>query len=46
MWQLVVGYNLRTLEVREEMKKSLNSLSGVSDDVTPEDPDIGNGAFE
>lgn len=28
MWQLVIGYNLRTLEVREEMKKSL----GGSDD--------------
>jgi len=25
MWQLVVGYNLRTLEVREEMKKSLSA---------------------
>ena len=23
MWQLVIGYNLRTLEVREEMRKSL-----------------------
>lgn len=23
MWQLAIGYNLRTLEVREEMKKSL-----------------------
>jgi hypothetical protein len=23
MWQLVIGYNLRTLEVREEMKQSL-----------------------
>jgi hypothetical protein len=23
MWQLVVGYNLRELEVREEMKQSL-----------------------
>lgn len=28
MWQLVIGYNLRTLEVREEMKKS---LSGATD---------------
>lgn len=25
MWQLVVGYNLREMEVREEMKKSLSS---------------------
>ena len=24
MWQLAIGYNLRTLEVREEMKKSLS----------------------
>ncbi|KAI2490296.1 DUF760-containing protein [Fragilaria crotonensis] len=26
MWQLVVGYNLRELEVREEMKNSLRKL--------------------
>ena len=25
MWQLAIGYNLRTLEVREEMKKSLSA---------------------
>ena len=31
MWQLVVGYNLRELEVREEMKKSL--LQGSTDDT-------------
>jgi Protein of unknown function (DUF760) len=24
MWQLAIGYNLRTLEVREQMKKTLN----------------------
>ena len=24
MWQLVIGYNLRELEVREEMGKALN----------------------
>jgi Protein of unknown function (DUF760) len=30
MWQLVVGYNLRELEVREEMKKNL--LNGYSKD--------------
>jgi Protein of unknown function (DUF760) len=38
MWQLVVGYNLRTLEVREEMRKSLTNgttLSGESG-VVPE----------
>jgi Protein of unknown function (DUF760) len=29
MWQLVIGYNLRTLEVREEMKQSM--LSGVDE---------------
>jgi hypothetical protein len=28
MWQLAVGYNLRELEVREEMKKNLKSLTG------------------
>jgi len=34
MWQLAIGYNLRTLEVREEMKKSLASgnSSGSFDD--------------
>jgi len=26
MWQLAVGYNLRELEVREEMKKSLQRV--------------------
>lgn len=31
MWQLVVGYNLRELEVREEMKKNL--LNGFSKDA-------------
>lgn len=25
MWQLVIGYNLRTLEVREEMKKTVGT---------------------
>jgi hypothetical protein len=33
MWQLALGYNLRTLEVREEMLKALasgpDSISGV-----------------
>lgn len=39
MWQLVVGYNLRTLEVREEMRKS---LSPSFDDKSSQLP----GAFE
>lgn len=29
MWQLAIGYNLRTLEVREEMKLSLASAASV-----------------
>lgn len=34
MWQLVVGYNLRELEVREEMKNSLfGSFSSLASDV-------------
>ena len=32
MWQLAVGYNLRELEVREEMKKNLSSLLGDTAD--------------
>mmetsp|Transcript_43230 Transcript_43230/g.104690 ORF Transcript_43230/g.104690 Transcript_43230/m.104690 type:complete len:562 (+) Transcript_43230:262-1947(+) len=32
MWQLAVGYNLRELEVREEMKKNLSSLVGDTAD--------------
>jgi hypothetical protein len=31
MWQLVVGFNLRELEVREEIKSSLKSLGNGSD---------------
>ena len=48
MWQLVVGYNLRTLEVREEMKKSLAAgLPGSTEDPTSgADIDAGPGAFE
>jgi hypothetical protein len=38
MWQLAIGYNLRTLEVREEMKKSL--IAGGIDATSEE------GAFE
>lgn len=38
MWQLALGYNLRTLEVREEMRKALSSgpdsFSGV--DLLPD----------
>lgn len=38
MWQLALGYNLRTLEVREEMRKALSSgpdsVSGV--DLQPD----------
>lgn len=47
MWQLVIGYNLRTLEVREEMKKSLTAgteeANSDNDDVGPGDlfdPDV------
>mmetsp|Transcript_7880 Transcript_7880/g.19335 ORF Transcript_7880/g.19335 Transcript_7880/m.19335 type:complete len:462 (-) Transcript_7880:378-1763(-) len=41
MWQLAVGYNLRELEVREEMKNNINALmGGVSED------DFEPGAFE
>lgn len=30
MWQLAVGYNLRELEVREEMKRNLQTILGES----------------
>jgi len=44
MWQLAVGYNLRELEVREEMKKNMKSLIGdaTNDDINLSEP----GAFE
>lgn len=44
MWQLAVGYNLRELEVREEMKQSLNALAGrtAEEDIDLSEP----GAFE
>lgn len=49
MWQLAIGYNLRTLEVREEMKKSLSegkdSPSASSDDGIST-IETGSGAFE
>lgn len=35
MWQLAIGYNLRTLEVREEMRKSLEGDSSIDGDVSP-----------
>jgi hypothetical protein len=28
MWQLVVGFNLRELEVREEFRASMNNMIG------------------
>jgi len=37
MWQLVIGYNLRTLEVREEMRSSLKAGN--------DKPDNGNGVY-
>eukprot|EP00536_Pseudo-nitzschia_multiseries_P009773 jgi/Psemu1/306808/fgenesh1_kg.282_\ len=44
MWQLAVGYNLRELEVREEMKKNLMNLLGNS---SGDDSDLSEqGAFE
>jgi hypothetical protein len=46
MWQLVVGYNLRELEVREEMKKSLISGSSVADSEVDDDTDSPSIDFE
>jgi len=50
MWQLVVGYNLRELEVREEMKNTLISSSSVAASEVDEDADssidYGGGGFE
>ena len=53
MWQLVVGYNLRELEVREEMKNALtikNAENGVIQDDDTNDLegsiDYGGGGFE
>eukprot|EP00957_Ditylum_brightwellii_P042666 3230491-Ditylum_brightwellii.AAC.1 len=37
MWQLVVGYNLRELEVRETMKKSL--MEGMTKTQDDDDDD-------
>jgi len=46
MWQLVVGYNLRELEVREEMKNTLISGSSVADSELDEDTDSPSIDFE
>ncbi|KAG7342872.1 DUF760 domain containing protein [Nitzschia inconspicua] len=45
MWQLAVGYNLRELEVREEMKKNLKTILGESS-TTSNDNLSEPGAFE
>ncbi|KAL3922902.1 MAG: hypothetical protein SGARI_006346 [Bacillariaceae sp.] len=45
MWQLAVGYNLRELEVREEMKKNLKMLVGESNTTSSNDQ-AEPGAFE
>ncbi|GFH60164.1 hypothetical protein CTEN210_16640 [Chaetoceros tenuissimus] len=45
MWQLVVGYNLRELEVREEMKNALSSAA-VQDESEDEDSDDSNIDFK
>ena len=37
MWQLVVGYNLREMEAREEFEKQLSATS--EDEPTSEDAD-------
>eukprot|EP00531_Pseudo-nitzschia_arenysensis_P007747 CAMPEP_0116141856 /NCGR_PEP_ID=MMETSP0329-20121206/14597_1 /TAXON_ID=697910 /ORGANISM="Pseudo-nitzschia arenysensis, Strain B593" /LENGTH=461 /DNA_ID=CAMNT_0003637051 /DNA_START=108 /DNA_END=1493 /DNA_ORIENTATION=- len=44
MWQLAVGYNLRELEVREEMKQNMSALMGGAseEDIGLSEP----GAFE
>lgn len=41
MWQLAIGYNLRTLEVREEMKKSLAAGSPDPSDVNIDEEALG-----
>ena len=43
MWQLVVGYNLRELEVREEMKNALASEGGDDDGTAPNGDNDGSG---
>jgi hypothetical protein len=48
MWQLAIGYNLRTLEVREEMKKSLTGgrIDITSDGGAFDGESFDGGAFE
>lgn len=47
MWQLVVGFNLRELEVREGFKSSLKGLLGESSDESDDtNNQFGTGAFE
>ena len=50
MWQLCIGYNLRTLEVREEMKKSLSGNTSASGTISgikpPNERGDSPGAFE
>jgi hypothetical protein len=46
MWQLAVGYNLRELEVREEMKKNLQMILGDSDTTSNNHNAAEPGAFE
>jgi Protein of unknown function (DUF760) len=36
MWQLALGYNLRTLEVREEMRKTLSGGTDVGGGIDPQ----------
>lgn len=40
MWQLAVGYNLRTLEVREEMKKTLTAGPNPANDDSAVDTGV------
>lgn len=40
LWQLAIGYNLRSLEVREEIKKSLAGLPASKDDSFDEEGGI------
>jgi hypothetical protein len=46
MWQLAVGYNLRELEVREEMKKNLQMILGDADTTSNNHNATEPGAFE
>jgi hypothetical protein len=54
MWQLAIGYNLRTLEVREEMKRSITGSTArtvpsggiIGGDVSGDSKEGSTGAFE